>query len=348
MKNTLSLKIQPSDESKKQWRAFQKRRRAYWSLILILLLTVATAFANIYATSKPFVVHYNGGYYFPFFKTYPETTFGGVFETEADYADPVVKNLIREGDNWAWYAPIKWDYASINTNPELQHPSPPSRENWLGTDNRGRDVLSRLIYGFRISLLFGISLAIIDACVGIFIGAIEGFFGGWVDILLQRVIEIWAAIPFLYLLIILASMFEPSIPMLIFLLSLSGWIGVQGLVRIEFLKSRNREYVKAARALGVSNAKIMFRHILPNALTLVITNLPFSISAGMVALVSLDYLGFGVKSPTPSLGELLNQGLTNLNAWWVALPTVAVIASMLILVTFVGEAVLDVFDPKRR
>jgi microcin C transport system permease protein len=337
-----------NSETQKSWLAFKKRKRAYWSLWAILVLLLASLFANVYATSKPFIVSYNGSYYFPFFKTYPETTFGGIFETEPDYADTYVKNLIREGQNWAWYAPIKWDYASINQNPELQHPSPPSAENWLGTDNRGRDVLSRLVYGFRISILFGVVLAIIDACIGILIGAVEGFFGGWTDIILQRLIEIWSAIPFLYLLIILASIFEPSIPMLIFLLSLSGWIGVQGLVRIEFFKARNREYVKAARALGVSNTKIMFRHILPNALTLVITNLPFSISAGMVALVSLDYLGFGVKSPTPSLGELLNQGLTNLNAWWIALPTVGLIATMLILVTFVGEAVLDVFDPKRR
>lgn len=337
-----------SYESQKQWQAFKRRKRAYWSLIIIIALLVLSAFANLYATSKPFMLEYNGSFYFPIVKAYPETIFGGVFETEADYSDSFVKGRIRDGDNWAWYAPIKWDYKDINSDPQLQHPSPPSRQNFLGTDNRGRDVLSRLIYGFRLSLLFGFTLAIIDALIGICIGALEGYFGGWVDILLQRLIDIWSAIPFLYLLIILASIFEPSIPMLILLLSLHGWIGVQGLVRIEFLKARNREYVKAARALGVSNFKIMFRHILPNALTLIITNLPFSISAGMVSLVSLDYLGFGVKSPTPSLGELLSQGLSNLNAWWIALPTVGIIATMLILVTFVGEAVLDVFDPKRR
>lgn len=337
-----------NEEWKRNWGAFKKRRRAYWSLLAILVLSLASALANIYATSKPFIVHYNGNYYFPFWKSYPETTFGGQFDTEADFADPFVKSLIREGDNWAWYAPIKWGYESINGDPALVHPSPPSKENFLGTDNRGRDVLARLIYGFRISVFFGIILAFIDSVIGVVIGALEGFFGGWFDLIMQRIVEVWQAIPFLYLLIILASMFEPSVPMLIFLLSLSGWVGVQGLVRIEYLKARNREYVKAARALGVSNWKIMFRHILPNSLTLVITNLPFSISAGMISLVSLDYLGFGVKSPTPSLGELLNQGLANLQAWWIAVPTVGIIAALLILVTFVGEALLDVFDPKRR
>ncbi len=339
---------QPGEETLRQWRAFRNRKRAYWSLIAIVVLVISSALADIYANSKPFVVKYNNEYYFPFVRIYPETLFGGSFETEADYTDAFVRKQISENGNWSLFPPLKWDYKSINTDPNLQHPSPPSRDNLLGTDNRGRDVLSRLIYGFRISILFGIILALIDSVIGIFVGAIEGYLGGWTDVILQRLIEIWAAIPFLYLLIILASMFEPSIPMLIFLLSLSGWVGVQGLVRIEFLKARNREYVKAARALGVPNWKIMFRHILPNALTLVITNLPFSISAGMISLVSLDYLGFGVKAPTPSLGELLNQGLTNLNAWWVALPTVALIATMLILVTFVGEAVLDIFDPKRR
>jgi microcin C transport system permease protein len=337
-----------SDETHKQWQAFKRRKRAYWSFLIIATTLLVSSFAGFFATSKPFMLEYKGKFYFPLIKAYPETTFGGVFDTEADYADPFVKERIREGDNWAWYAPIKWDYKDINSDPSLQHPSPPSKSNFLGTDNRGRDVLARLIYGFRLSILFGFALALIDAFIGILIGAFEGYFGGWFDIIIQRLIDIWAAIPFLYLLIILASIFEPSIPMLIGLLSLHGWLGVQGLVRIEFLKARNREYVKAARALGVPNTKIMFRHILPNALTLVITNMPFSISAGMISLVSLDYLGFGVKAPAPSLGELLNQGLSNLNAWWVALPTVATIACILILVTFVGEAVLDVFDPKRR
>jgi microcin C transport system permease protein len=336
------------DEGKRKWRAFKRRRRAYYSMWVIVVLMVLSLFANFYASTKPYIVRYNGDFYFPVLKDYPETAFGGTFETEADYTDSFVKEAITQNGNWAIYPPIKWDYAAINSNPELQHPSPPSGENWLGTDNRGRDVLSRLIYGFRLSIIFGLVLVVIESIIGVFIGAIEGFFGGWVDILAQRLIEIWASIPSLYLLIILSSMFDPSIPLLIFLLSLFGWIGIQGLVRVEFLKARNREYVKAARALGVPDWKIMFRHILPNALTLVITNLPFSIAAGMTALVSLDFLGLGVKSPAPSLGELLQQAMGNISSWWIGLPTVGTIMALLILVTFVGEAVLDVFDPKRR
>lgn len=337
-----------SDETRRKWRAFRKRRRAFYSLVAIILLVVVSLLANLYANTRPFLVQYNGVLYFPTLRTYPETLFGGFLETETDFTDPFIRATITAGDNWALYPPIPWDYAAINVDPKLQHPSPPSSVNWLGTDNRGRDVLARLIYGFRISILFGVALVLVEAVIGTIIGSIEGFFGGWIDLVTQRLIEIWASIPSLYLLIVLAGMFEPSLPLLIILLSMFGWIGIQGLVRIEFLKARNREYVKAARALGVSNTVIMFRHILPNALTLVITNFPFSIAGGVTALVSLDFLGFGVKSPTPSLGELLNQGLANLNAWWIGLPTVGTIMLLLILVTFVGEAILDVFDPRRR
>ncbi|MBF0441492.1 MAG: ABC transporter permease, partial [Oligoflexales bacterium] len=298
--------------------------------------------------SRPLLVFYGGKYYYPLFQFYSEKTFGGIFDTEADYSDPVIKKEFAKAGNWVIYPPIPWDYKAINFNPELKHPSPPSTENWLGTDNRGRDVLSRLIYGFRISLLFALVLASVNALIGILIGSIEGYFGGKVDLIIQRIIEIWMSIPSLYALILIASIFQRSLVLMIVVLSLWEWVGPQSLIRVEFLRSRNLDYVKAARALGVSDLTIMGRHILPNALTMVITGFPFSIKEGMVALVGLDFLGLGVPPPTPSFGEGLAQALDNINAWWIGVPIITVLVMMILLVNFVGEATLEVFDPKRR
>ncbi len=342
------FKLKWSKESNRYWQAFRGKPSAYYSAIILSILFFVSLFADFYANSKPILAYYEGKFYFPQMVEYPETTFGGIFETEADYSDPFIKELFDKEGNWAIYPPIQWDYKTINFSKDLQHPSPPSSLNLLGTDNRGRDVLSRLIYGFRISLIFGIILAFIDAFIGIIIGAIEGFFGGKIDIICQRLIEVWASIPFLYALILVASVFDRSIILMVIILSLFGWIAPQALVRIEFLKSRNLEYVKAARALGVGNLSIMARHILPNALTIVVTRLPFSIAGSMTALVSLDFLNLGVPPPTPSLGESLNQGLASLSSWWIGISTISVIFLVLLLVTFIGQAILDIFDPKRR
>ena len=337
-----------SEETKRKWRIFKTSRKAYYSAILLGLAFFFSMFAEFYANTAPFLVKYDDEFYFPSFVSYPETTFGGIFETEADYSDKFIKEQFSKDENWAFYPPIPWDYKAINFDSKLKHPSPPSGDNFLGTDNRGRDVLARLIYGFRISLIFGLILAFLDAFIGIIIGSIEGYFGGWVDIILERIIEVWVSIPHLYALILIASLFERSLILIIVILSLWGWVAPQSLIRIEFLRSRNRDYVKAARALGVGDFMIMVRHILPNVLTIIITRMPFSVKNGMVALVGLDFLGLGVPAPTPSFGETLTQAMNNLSAWWIGIPTIMVLIGMILLINFVGEALLDIFDPKRR
>ena len=337
-----------SEETRKKWHAFRRNRRGYYSLIILLVLLAVSSVAELYANSTPVVIHYQGGYYFPMFKVYPETTFGGDFEVEADYRDPYVRELITEGENWALYPPIPWDYKSINQDLNRPTPSPPTADNWLGTDDRGRDVLSRLIYGFRLSIFFGLVLAAIGTVIGIIIGAIQGFLGGWVDLFGQRGIEIWSSMPELYLLIIISASFTPSIPKLIVLLSLFGWMGLSAYVRAEFLRARNFDYVKAARAMGVSGWDIMRNHILPNTLVPVVTFFPFRVSGAIVGLTSLDFLNLGVPSPTPSLGELLRQSKANVEAWWISLTTFFVLVLTVILINFIGEALLQAFDPKRR
>ncbi|MDH5752026.1 MAG: ABC transporter permease [Deltaproteobacteria bacterium] len=336
------------EDTRRKWRVFRRNRRGLYSLLILVALLVLSLFAELYANSKPLLVHYGGEFYYPFLKAYPETTFGGDFEVEADYHDPYVRDLISAGENWAVYPPIPWDYKSINSGAGLHHPSPPSARNWLGTDDRGRDVLARLIYGFRLSLFFGLVLAAIATVAGIVVGAIQGFLGGWVDLLGQRGIEIWASMPELYLLIIISASFTPSIPKLIVLLSLFGWMGLSAYVRAEFLRARNFDYVKAARAMGVGNWQIIRRHILPNTMVPVVTFFPFRVSGAIIGLTSLDFLNLGVPSPTPSLGELLRQSKANVEAWWMSLTTFFVLVITVILINFIGEALLQAFDPKRR
>lgn len=337
-----------SEETSRKWREFRRNRRGFVSLLLLAALLVLSLFAELYANSKPLLISYQGRFYVPLWQEYPETTFGGDFVTETDYRDPYIQERLSTAGNWAVYPLIRWDYAAINRDAHLQHPSPPSAVNWLGTDDRGRDVLARLIYGFRISLFFGLVLACIATALGIVVGASQGFLGGWLDLLGQRGIEIWSALPELYLLIILSATFEPTLLLLTLLLSIFGWMGLSAYVRAEFLRARNFDYVKAARAMGVSNWAIIRHHILPNTLTPVITFFPFRVSGAIISLTSLDFLNLGVPSPTPSLGELLRQAKGNVEAWWISLTTFAVLVLMVILVNFIGEALLQAFDPRRR
>jgi microcin C transport system permease protein len=329
------------------WRRFRANRRGYVSLWIFSIVFVLTLFAEVLSNDRPLVVHYDGGWYFPIFKTYPETTFGGDFETETDYNDPYIRSLLSEGSNWALYAPNPYRFDSINYFAESPNPAAPSFENLLGTDDRGRDVLARLIYGFRISVLFAFALTIIGVAIGVVLGGLQGYFGGRFDLLFQRFTEIWGSMPELYLLIIFASIFKPSLLLLLVLLSLFGWMGLADYVRAEFLRGRNMEYVKAARALGVSSRVIMWRHLLPNGLTPVITFLPFRISGAILALTSLDFLGLGVPPTTPSLGELLAQGKENIDAWWLSMTTFGVLVGALVLLIFIGEALREAMDIRR-
>ncbi len=333
--------------TRRRWRAFKKNRRGYYSLFLFLVLFGTSLFAEVLSNDKPLLVNYEGHLYFPLLKMYPETVFGGDFETETDYRDPYILEKLTSGTNRVYFPPNPYSYNSINLNLDQPVPSPPTRENLLGTDDRGRDVLARLIYGFRLSVLFGFALTVVGTLLGIAAGAVQGYFGGRTDLVFQRFIEIWSAMPELYLLIIFASIFKPSLLLLLILLSMFGWMGLSDYVRAEFLKGRNMEYVKAAKALGVGNLTIMYRHLLPNGMTPVITFLPFRMSGAILALTSLDFLGLGVPPSTPSLGELLAQGKANIDAWWLSLSTFLVLVGMLVLLIFIGEALREAFDPRR-
>ena len=337
-----------SSATRQQWAVFRANRRGLVSLVILGILTVGSLCAELYCNSRPLLIRYHGEFYFPLWRSYPDSAFGGDFPVEADYQDPFIRKRITTGGNWSVYALIPWDYRSINMNLGRPTPSPPTRVNWLGTDDRGRDVLARLIYGFRVSMFFGVVLAAIGTVLGIASGAVQGFFGGWIDLLGQRAIEIWGSMPQLYLLIILSASFVPSIPLLIALLSAFGWMSLSVYVRADFLRVRNFDYVESARALGLHPVTIMWRHILPNALTPVITLFPFLVSGSIVALTSLDFLNLGVPSPTPSLGELLRQSQANVEAWWLSLSTFFVLVLTVVLINFVGEALLEAFDPRRR
>ncbi len=331
----------------RRWLKFRNNRRGFYSLVIFAVLFVLSLGAEAISNDKPFMVRYDNTYYFPIFKTYQETTFGGDFETEADYKDPYILEKITEGDNWAVFPPNTNYYDTINRDLDQPVPSPPTANNLLGTDDRGRDVLARLIYGFRLSVLFGFGLTAVGTLLGIMAGAVQGYFGGRTDLICQRFIEIWSAMPELYLLIIFAAIFKPSILLLLVLLSMFGWMGLSDYVRAEFLKGRNMDYVQASRALGVGNFTIMYRHLLPNGMTPVITFLPFRMSGAILALTSLDFLGLGVPPPSPSLGELLAQGKSNIEAWWLSLTTFGVLVGTLVLLIFIGEALRETFDPRK-
>lgn len=331
----------------RRWKRFKTNRRGYYSLIIFMILFVISLGAEVVSNSKPFLVYYQGSLYWPIFKSYPETTFGGDFATETDYRDPYILKKIEAGNNFAIFPLNHFSYDTINLDLDRPVPSPPTSDNLLGTDDRGRDVLARLIYGFRLSVLFGFALTLIGTTVGILAGAVQGYFGGKTDLFMQRFIEIWSAMPELYLLIIFASIFKPSITLLLILLSIFGWMGLSDYVRAEFLKGRNMDYVTAAKAMGVSNVVIMFRHLLPNGMTPVITFLPFRLSGAILALTSLDFLGLGVPPSTPSLGELLAQGKSNIEAWWLSLSTFVVLVGTLILLIFIGEALRETLDPRQ-
>ncbi|MBU1566419.1 MAG: ABC transporter permease [Proteobacteria bacterium] len=331
----------------KTWQRFKRKKRGYCSLILFLILFGLCLLAEIISNDLPLVIGYKDKIYFPIIISYPETTFGGDFETETDYKDPFIMEKLQQPGNWIVFPLNKYSYNTINLEISGAVPSPPTSDNLLGTDDRGRDVLARVIYGFRLSVLFGLALTLVGTTVGIVAGAVQGYFGGRTDLLVQRFIEIWGAMPELYLLIIFASIFRPSFLLLLVLLSLFSWMGLSDYVRAEFLKGRNLDYVKAAKALGVGNVKIMWRHLLPNGMTPVITFLPFRVSAAILALTSLDFLGLGVPPSTPSLGELLAQGKANLEAWWLSLAAFSVLVGTLVLLIFIGEALRGTLDPRK-
>ncbi|EJE48413.1 ABC-type uncharacterized transport system, permease component [Acidovorax sp. CF316] len=333
--------------SRRAWLRFKRNRLGLWSLVIFCVLVLISLAAEVVSNDRPLIVRYEGQTYFPMLQTYPEKTFGGDFETPTDYLDPFIQQRLSAGDNWALYTLNTYGPTTLNYFAKEPNPSAPTRDNWLGTDDRGRDMLAQLIYGFRVSVLFGLALTFIGTVLGILTGAIQGFFGGKTDLAFQRFIEIWESMPELYLLIIFSALFAPSISLLLILLSLFGWMGLSDYVRAEFLRNRQLDYVKAARALGVSNAQIIWRHILPNSLTPVVTFLPFRMSAAILSLTALDFLGLGVPPGTPSLGELLSQGKNNIDAWWISLSTFAVLVVTLLLLTFMGDALRDALDPRK-
>ena len=315
--------------------------------MIFVVLVVLSLGAELISNDKPLLVKYDGQFYTPMLHSYPETTFGGDFQTPTDYLDPFIQEKLSSNGNWALYTINRYGPETLNYFAKSPNPSGPTTANWFGTDDRGRDLLAQLIYGFRVSVLFALALTAVGVVLGVLAGAIQGFFGGKVDLAFQRFIEIWGSMPELYLLIIFSAVFAPSISLLLVLLSLFGWMGLSDYVRAEFLRNRQLDYVKSARALGVSNWQIIWRHILPNSMTPVVTFLPFRMGAAILALTSLDFLGLGVPPGTPSLGELLSQGKNNIDAWWISLSTFAVLVITLLLLTFMGDALRDAMDPRK-
>ena len=332
--------------TRRRLRNFRANRRGFWSTWIFLALFVASLGAELIANDRPILVRYDGGWYAPVLVDYPETAFGGELPTRAEYRDPYVAALIR-AKGWALWPPIPYSYGTINYALPVPAPAPPSRANWFGTDDQGRDLLARLIYGFRISVLFGLVLTLASSVVGVTAGAIQGYLGGWTDLIFQRVIEVWSGLPVLYLLIILASVVEPGFWWLLGLMLLFSWMSLISVVRAEFLRARNFDYVRAARALGVRTPVIMFRHVLPNAMVATLTFMPFVLNGSITTLTSLDFLGFGLPPGSASLGEILAQGKANLQAPWLGLTGFVTLAVMLSLLVFVGEAVRDAFDPRK-
>jgi microcin C transport system permease protein len=336
--------------TKRRLAQFKANGRGYWSFWIFLFLFLVCVFAEFIANDKPLIVHTQGQTYFPVLFSYPETAFGGDFETEADYRDAYVKELILGTDGakgWILWPLIPYSYDTINYELGSPPPTPPSLQNFLGTDDQGRDVMARVIYGFRLSVLFGLILTIISSIIGITIGAIQGYYGGRTDLTLQRIIEIWASMPSLYILIIFAALFPPGFWTLLCILLLFSWLSLVDVVRAEFLRARNFDYVRAAAALGVSDPVIMWRHVLPNAMVATITFMPFILTSSITYLTALDFLGLGLPAGSPSLGELLLQGKNNLSAPWLGLTAFSSLALILVLLNFIGEAVRDAFDPRK-
>lgn len=333
--------------ARRAWRRFRSNRLGYWSLITLAVLFSLSMAAELLSNDKPLVVRYNGQWFSPVLQTLPETTFGGDFPTPADYLDPAIRANLSKPGNFAIYPLNEYHHSTINYFSKQPNPAPPSRANVLGTDDRGRDVLARLLYGFRLSLVFALIVTVICTAFGVLYGAVQGYFAGWTDIGMERVKEIWGAMPVLYMLIIFSSLFSPSFSLLVILISIFGWLGIAAYVRAEFLKNRTLDYVRAARALGQSNRMIMWHHILPNSLTPVVTLIPFEMTGAIGSLTSLDFLNLGVPPGTPSLGELLNQGKDNLDSWWISVTTFGVLVVTLLLLVLIGDALRDALDPRK-
>jgi microcin C transport system permease protein len=330
----------------RRWLVFRNRKRSFWSLIIFLVLFTITLFAEFIANDQPILVYYDGSFYAPVLNTYPETTFGGTFTTEANYRDPYVQQLI-DAKGWVLWPPIPFSYNTVIANLPGPAPTAPDGINWLGTDDQARDVLARIIYGFRISVLFGLALTAVSTVIGVLAGAVQGFYGGWTDLMFQRFLEIWGGMPFLYVLLILSSIIEPGFWTLLGILLLVSWTWPVPYVRAEFLRARNFEYVRAAKAMGMSDWRIMTKHILPNAVVATLSFLPFTLSGSVTTLTALDFLGLGLPPGSPSLGELLQQGKENLQAPWLAFTGFFVIGGLLVLLIFIGEGVRDAFDPRK-
>lgn len=335
-----------NERAKQRWNKFKANRRGFYAFIVFCVVLVLTSMADFIANDKPIVVRYDGSWYFPIFRQYPETTFGGTFKTTADYKDPFLQKKINE-KGFFIMPPIEYSYDTINYNLPTPAPSAPTRENWLGTDDLGRDVLARLIYGMRYSLLFGLILTALSSAIGIFAGAMQGYFGGSLDLFAQRFLEIWGSLPQLFVLIIVSSLIVPGFWTLLFVLLLFSWTALVPVVRAEFLRARNFDYVRAAYALGVPHLKIIFRHVFPNAMVATLTYLPFILSGAVVSLTALDFLGFGLPPGAPSLGDLVRQGKENLQAPWLAASAFVSLAFLLTVLVFIGEAVRDAFDPRK-
>lgn len=333
--------------ARRRLKQFHANKRGFWSLWIFLFLFAIAVFAPFIANDKPILLQYDGALYAPVFKAYPETAFGGDFETETDYRDAYVQDLIRAKGGWMIWPPIPFSYDTVNYNLPSPAPSRPTADNILGTDDQGRDVAARVLYGFRISVFFGLILTLVSSVIGITAGAFQGYYGGWLDLIMQRFIEIWSSLPSLYILIIFSAMFVPGFWTLLLILLLFSWVGLVDVVRAEFLRTRNFDYVRAAHALGVSNNTIMRRHVLPNAMVATMTLMPFILTSSITALTSLDFLGLGLPPGSPSLGELLAQGKNNIEAPWLGITAFLSLAVMLSLLTFIGEAVRDAFDPRK-
>jgi microcin C transport system permease protein len=332
--------------NQRAWLRFRRNRLGYLSLVIFAAMLVVATCAELVSNDRPLVARYHGEWFVPVVSNPPETRFGGDFQTPTDWHDPFIQQQFAKDGNFALFTLNTYSGNTVNYFDKVPAPAPPNRENWLGTDEAGRDMAGRLLYGFRISVWFGIALTAAGVVLGILMGALQGYFGGWIDLGTQRLIEIWNAIPELYILIIIASIFEPSMLLLLVVFALFGWVGLSDYVRAEFLRNRNLEFVKAARAMGLSNTQIIWRHLLPNSMTPVITFLPFRMSGAILFLASLDFLGLGVTT-LPSLGDLLRQGKDNLDAWWISVPTFLLLVVTLLLLTFIGDALRDAFDTRK-